>query len=337
MMANERLRRYTTQPVADRATTVSIAHGHLLMTLSVNLRSALLMAVAMAGFTTNDALVKTLQDTVGAGQIMMVRGAIMLVFLAAYIRVARIPMPIRRSLTGAMAIRTAGEILGTVFFLFALFHLPIANVSAVLQALPLAVTLGAALVLKEKVGIRRLSAILVGFGGVLLIIRPGMQGFSVYSLAALATVFFAAARDLATRRLPANIPTLTVSLLTAIAVTATGALMMVFSGGWKQLTAGEFAVLCAAAVFLIIGYQCIIIAMRSGDIHFVAPFRYASLLWAIILGIVMFGEWPDALTVVGAGIIVATGLYTLSRERIVAKRAASANISAASPPPARGT
>ena len=78
-------------------------------------------------------------------------------------------------------------------------------------------------------------------------------------------------------------------------------------------------------------------ALRDGDIHVVAPFRYASLVWAIILGIVLFGEWPDALTLIGAGIIVATGLYTLHREMVVAKRAASANISAASPPPARGT
>ena len=307
------------------------------MSLSVNLRSSLLMAVAMAGFTTNDAMVKMLNGTIGAGQIMMVRGAIMLVFLFAYMRIARVPMPLRRAMTVPLAIRTAGEIIGTVLFLYALFHMPIANVSAILQALPLAVTLGAALFLKEPVGIRRMLAILVGFVGVLLVIRPGLQGFSVYALAALGTVFFAAARDLATRRLPDNLPSLMVSLLTTVAVTATGAVMMVLSGGWKPLTLHGFALLGGSAVFLIIGYQCIILALRAGDIHIVAPFRYASLLWAIILGIALFGEWPDALTLLGAGIIVGTGLYALYRERIVARRVASANISAASPPPARGT
>ena len=307
------------------------------MPLSVNMRSSLLMAAAMAGFTTNDALVKTLGGTAGAGQIMMVRGAIMLAGMLIYVRIARAPMPVRRALTGAMALRAAGEVIGTVLFLFALFHMPIANVSAVLQALPLAVTLGAALVLKEPVGIRRLSAILIGFCGVLLIIRPGMEGFTVYSLAALGTVVFAATRDLATRRLPDGLPTLTVSLLTTVAVTATGATMMMLSGGWKPLQLADFGILCASAVFLIIAYQCVILALRAGDIHIVAPFRYASLLWAIILGVVLFGEWPDALTLAGAGIIVATGLYTLHRELVVARRAASANISAASPPPARGT
>ncbi|MAZ17089.1 MAG: EamA family transporter [Ahrensia sp.] len=307
------------------------------MSLSVNMRSSLLMAAAMAGFTTNDALVKMLGGTVGAGQIMMVRGAIMLAAMLLFVRIARTPMPIRRAMTGAMALRAAGEVIGTVFFLFALFHMPIANVSAVLQALPLAVTLGAALVLKEPVGIRRLSAILIGFGGVVLIIRPGMEGFTVYSLAALATVAFAAMRDLATRRLPTGLPTLTFSLLTTVAVTATGAVMMMFSGGWKPLQLGDLGLLCGSALFLIIAYQCVILALRDGDIHVVAPFRYASLVWAIILGIVLFGEWPDALTLIGAGIIVATGLYTLHREMVVAKRAASANISAASPPPARGT
>lgn len=307
------------------------------MALSVNMRSSLLMAAAMAGFTTNDALVKLLGGTVGAGQIMMVRGAFMLVAMLLYVRIARVPVPLRRAMTGAMALRAAGEVIGTVLFLFALFHIPIANVSAVLQALPLAVTLGAALVLREPVGIRRLSAILIGFSGVLLIIRPGMEGFSVYSLAVVGTVIFAATRDLATRRLPAGLPTLTVSLLTTVAMTATGAIMMMLSGGWTPLQPADFGLLCGSAVFLIIAYQCVILALRAGDIHVVAPFRYASLLWAIILGIVLFGEWPDALTLIGAGVIVATGLYTLHRELVVARRAASANISAASPPPASGT
>jgi len=295
------------------------------------------MAAAMAGFTTNDALVKMLGGTVGAGQIMMVRGAIMLAAMLLYVRLARVPMPVGRAMTGAMALRAAGEVIGTVLFLFALFHMPIANISAVLQALPLAVTLGAALVLREPVGIRRLSAILIGFSGVVLIIRPGMEGFSVYSLAALGTVIFAATRDLATRRLPSGLPTLTVSLLTTVAMTVTGAIMMMFSGGWKPLQLAEFGILCGSAVFLIIAYQCVILALRAGDIHVVAPFRYASLLWAIILGIVLFDEWPDMMTLAGAGIIVATGLYTLHREMVVTKRAGAANISAASPPPARGT
>ncbi|WP_193177482.1 DMT family transporter [Oricola nitratireducens] len=307
------------------------------MTMTANLRASLLMAASMAGFTTNDALVKSLGGAVNAGQIMFVRGAIMMVFLGIFMRLARTPMPVRKALTGAMTLRVTGEILGTVFFLFALFHMPLANVSAVLQALPLAVTLGAALVLRETVGIRRLSAILIGFAGVVIIIRPGLEGFTIYSLSALCTVFFAAMRDLATRRLPHDIPALSVSLLTTIAVSVSGLVMMTFLGGWQPLSFTDIAALGGSAVFLFIGYQCIVLALRGGDIHIVAPFRYASLLWSIILGMTFFGEWPDAFTLTGAAIIVATGLYTLYRERVVSRKATAASISAASPPPARGT
>lgn len=169
------------------------------MAMSTSLRASLLMAASMAGFTFNDALIKSLGGAYGAGQVMLVRGAIMLLFLTVYIRVAGVPVPLKKAMTRAMALRTIGEALGTVLFLYALFHMPFANVSAVLQALPLAVTLGAALFLRERVGIRRLSAIVVGFLGVLLIIRPGMEGFNIYALAVLGTVLFATIRDLATR------------------------------------------------------------------------------------------------------------------------------------------
>ncbi|MFZ2102670.1 MAG: DMT family transporter [Oricola sp.] len=307
------------------------------MALSANLRASIFMAASMAGFTANDALTKSLGGEVNAGQIMLVRGALMFLFLALYMRLAGTHVPLRRSLSGAMALRIAGEVLGTVFFLFALFQMPIANISAILQALPLAVTLGAAIVLRETVGIRRLSAVLIGFIGVVIIIRPGVEGFNIYSLSALVTVVFAATRDLATRKLSHDIPALAVTLLTTAAVSLSGLVMMAFMGGWQPMSLKAVAILGVATVFLFVGYQCLVLAMRSGDIHVVAPFRYTSLLWSIIFGMVFFGEWPDGFTILGSAIIVATGLYTLYRERIVQRRAASANISAVSPPPARGT
>ena len=307
------------------------------MAISTSLRASLLMAASMAGFTFNDALVKSLGGAYGTGQVMLVRGAIMLLFLTVYVRLAGVPVPLRKAMTRAMALRTVAEVLATVFFLYALFHMPIANVSAVLQALPLAVTLGAAIFLREPVGIRRLSAIVAGFLGVLLIIRPGMEGFNIYAVAVLVTVLFAAIRDLATRRLPAGVPSLAFSLLTTIAVSATGAVMMIGGDGWQPMSLSAVVTLAGSAAFLFMGYQCIILAMRIGEIATVAPFRYTGLLWAILLGMVFFGEIPDALTLLGGSIVVASGLYTLYRERVVARRAASANISAASPPPAQGT
>lgn len=307
------------------------------MALTANLRASLLMAAAMAGFTINDALVKSLGGTINPGQVMMVRGVIMAIFLAAWFRIRGTGFPLSRAWSLPMALRILGEVMGTMLFLNALFHMPIANVSAVLQALPLAVTLGAALFLGESVGIRRLSAILIGFFGVLVIVRPGLAGFNAFSLSALGTVFFAAMRDLATRRLPADIPTLAVSLLTTCGVTIAGGILMIPFGGWQPVSPNALAVLAGAAAFLFVGYQCIVIAMRTGeDIHVVAPFRYTSLLWAILLGLVFYGEIPDALTVAGAAIVIATGLYALYRERVSGKRA-TALMSAASAPPARGT
>ena len=170
--------------------------------MNANMRASLLMAASMSGFTLNDALVKSVGDDINVGQVMFVRGLIMIVILSAFIRLARIPMPLNKAGTPLLAFRAAGELLATVFFLSALIAMPLANVTAILQALPLVVTLGAALFLGEPVGIRRFSAVIIGFVGVLIVIRPGMEEFTAYSLLVVLAVIFAAMRDLATRRLP---------------------------------------------------------------------------------------------------------------------------------------
>lgn len=307
------------------------------MALSANMRAALFMTLSMSGFVINDSLVRSLGDTMNPGQIMFLRGTIMAIFLGAFMGVKRAPLHLEKLASLPMALRVLGETVGAVLFLLALNNMPFANVSAILQALPLAVTAGAAIFLRERVGWRRLMAILVGLAGVLLIIRPGGEGFNGYALLVLATVVFAAMRDLATRRLDPSLPTLTVTLATTVAIAVLGFLLAVFLGGFAAADRGELAILAGASVFLFIGYQSLTIAMRTGEIAFVAPFRYTSLLWAIGIGIVAFGEIPDVMMLAGAAIVVTTGIYTLYRERVVARRAASANLSAVSPPPGRGT
>ena len=305
--------------------------------MTANLRASLLMAASMSGFTLNDALVKSLSDEINAGQVMVVRGLIMIAFLSAYIRLARVPMPLRSVGSPLIALRVTGELLATVFFLTALFNMPLANVTAILQALPLVVTLGAALFLGEPVGIRRFVAILIGFAGVLIVLRPGLEGFSVYGLLVVLAVICAATRDLATRRLPGRIPSLLVTMLTTVAVTLFGMLLVQPLGGWAPMNWDILWRLAAASACLFVGYQCVVLAMRDGDIHVVAPFRYTSLLWAILLGVLFFGEFPDGLTMMGASIIVATGIYTLYRERVVSRGAADAARSATTPPSTHGT
>jgi S-adenosylmethionine uptake transporter len=209
---------------------------------------------------------------------------------------------------------------GTVFFLTALFKMPIANLSAILQALPLTVTLAAALFFKEPVGWRRLSAILIGFVGVVMIVQPGTDGFTIYSVFGIGAVVAVTVRDLGSRRLSREIPSGVVALAAATGVTVMAAIAGVGTA-WVMPPAMAMAELAAAAVALMIGYVCAVSAMRTGDIGFVAPFRYVSLLVALVLGWFVFDEWPNALTLAGAMLVVATGLFTLYRERAAARAA----------------
>lgn len=289
------------------------------MALSPNLRGALFMVISMAAFTVNDAIAKFVSDSMNMAQVMLVRGvfASMLVGVIAWQSGALTQL--RHALNSMVMLRVAGDAAGTLTFLLALQHLPLANVSAILQALPLAVAMGAALFLGEGVGWRRWLAISVGFIGVLIVVRPGVEGFSVHSLLVLACVLFCAVRDLATRRIPEAIPSLLVSAVTSTAITILGAALLPTMGGWTPMQPGMVLYLALAAVLVLIGYQFIIMAMRVGDISFIAPFRYTALLWAIALSIVIFGDFPDSAMIMGSAIIVASGLYTLYRERVVGR------------------
>jgi drug/metabolite transporter (DMT)-like permease len=284
--------------------------------LSPNMRGSLLMAAAMAGFTMNDAITKAVSSEMNFGEIMLVRGVVAIALIATLAWHQGAMRPLRTLVMKPVALRVVGEVLGTVTFLAAIVHLPLANTAAIFQALPLAVTLGAALMFGEPVGWRRWLAIMSGFIGVLIIVRPGVEGFNQFSLFALVSVFFCAVRDLATRRIPAQVPSLFITLVTTVTVTIAGAAIIVPLGGWTPPSSRALGLLTLAAVLLLIGYQCVIMALRSGDISAVAPFRYSALLWAMLLGYLVFGDLPDAMMVTGAAIIVLSGLYAFYRERI---------------------
>lgn len=284
------------------------------MALSRNTKGALFMALSMAGFAMNDALIKSVSHDTTVGQIMMVRGAMttVLVFLISWhFKALR---PLRLMARPTVFLRVFFEVAAAIVFLSALGNIPLANISAILQSLPLAVTLGAALFLKEPTGWRRWLAIIVGFGGVLIIIRPGPDGFTTASMLAISCVFLAAGRDLSTKRVPSAIPSLMVTTVTAACITLTGALLVAGSGEWKPLTTTVFTHFAISSVFSLIGYQFVILAMRTGEISFIAPFRYTGLLVSIALGMLFLGEKLDGFTVVGILIVVASGLYTFHRE-----------------------
>ncbi|MGD9476528.1 DMT family transporter [Shinella sp. G-2] len=284
------------------------------MNSSGNARGALFMVIAMAAFTCNDALVKSVTHAMNTGQILFVRGLMTSVLVLAIARSMGALGSWRIVLQPAVALRLSAEILASLAYISALGAMPLANTAAILQSLPLAVTLGAALFLGEQVGWRRWLAIAAGFAGVLIVIRPGPDGFSLAALYVIASVVGAAARDLSTRKIPGDIPSIFISAVTALAITLVGGVLTGPMGGWQPMAPDVLARLAGASVLLLVGYQTIVNAMRAGEISFVAPFRYTSLIWAIAIGFLFFGEVPDLWMTVGVAIIVASGLYTFYRE-----------------------
>ena len=184
------------------------------------------------------------------------------------------------------------------------------------------VTLGAALFLGDPVGWRRWSAILVGMFGVLLVIRPGMESFQILSLLAVLGVLGLSLRDLATRRVPKSTSSFQLSFLAFLALVPASLVFMLGTGtAFVAMTGVQWVFMVSALTFGMVAYYGIVAAMRIGEISFVTPFRYSRLLFAMVVGITVFQERPDMLTYVGATIIVASGIYTVWRERKVKQRA----------------
>lgn len=283
--------------------------------MSPNLLGALMMMGSMAAFTINDTCIKVAGGSLPLFQLVTLRGLLTsaLIFLLAR-RLGSLHFHLSRRDWVLIAVRCGAEVGATVFFLTALMHMPLANLTAVLQVLPLTVTLGAALFFGEAIGWRRMLAILVGFCGMLLIVRPGPEGFSLDAAYALASVVCVTVRDLVTRRMSAQVPTLTVTLASALSVTVFAAFASA-STDWVPVDADLAILIGMASVFVMVGYVFSVRAMRIGDVSFIAPFRYTGLLWALLLGWLVFDHWPTQLTMIGAGIVVATGLFTLYRER----------------------
>jgi len=289
------------------------------MARSDNLTGAMLMMASMAAFTLNDTMMKVMAGQVPLFQLLFLRGVLTTAAVAAVAWwMGALSTRLPRREWGIIALRTLAEIGAAYFFLTALFNMPIANVTAILQALPLTITLAAALFLREPVGWRRLAAIVVGFAGVMLIIRPGAADFNFYSLYTLAAVGFVTLRDLSTRRLSRATPSMFVTLFTS------GAIMAVFglaslTGDWAPMGGRELGLTAGASLMIVGGYLFSVMVMRVGEIGFVAPFRYTGLIWALVLGWAVFGEWPAPLTLLGAAIVAGSGLYTLWRESRLAR------------------
>ena len=280
-----------------------------------NLTGILLMLAAMALFAVEDLFLKWAAADLALGQIIVTCGALGLPVFAAMAHASGRRVLVKDALHPAVLARNIGEMIGTASFVAALAVVPLGTVAAVLQAMPLAVTLGAALVFGEKVGWRRWTAIGVGFLGVLLVVQPGSDGFRPEALLVLVTVAGMALRDLAARAIPRHVTTAQVSAWGLMAVTLLGAGMLGLTGGARLPDGWEALILLGAAVFGTAGYWAVTAASRTGEVAVVAPFRYSRLVFSMGLGVIFLAERPDALTLCGAGLIVGSGLYAFARER----------------------
>ena len=283
--------------------------------MTPNLNGALLMMGSMAAFTFNDTLIKMTEGAVPLSQLLVLRGGLSsLLILGLVIWLGSLKTRISSKDWGLIAIRSASEVAAAYAFITALLNMPLANVTAVLQVLPLTVTLGAAVVFKEQIGWRRMTAILIGFAGMLLIVRPGPDGFNIYAGYALLAVASVTVRDLVTRRLSKDVPSMMVTLAAAVIVTMFAGILSL-GQDWVPVSNKNAGLIVGSSFFILGAYLCSVLAMRVGDISFTAPFRYTGLIWALFLGWVIFGDWPTPLTMLGAAIVVGTGLFTLYRER----------------------
>lgn len=283
---------------------------------SDNLRGTMLMVLSMAAFTCNDAVMKAVTQTLPLYESVALRGMAVLALMvaAALVQGDGLRLTVPRRDVAALVIRTAADIVSTLLYLLALRQMALADLSAIMQALPLAVTLAAALFFRERLGWRRLSAIGVGFLGVLLILRPGTGAFDIWSAVALLSMLLIVVRDIATRYFSRQVGSGTIAFHAALAVMLSG---FVLGAGedWRMPDLPEAALLLLSAGFLTVGYLTAVATMRVGEISFVAPFRYTSLVWAILLGLALFGEWPDGWTWAGSALVVGAGLYAILRER----------------------
>jgi drug/metabolite transporter (DMT)-like permease len=294
------------------------------MTTDANLRSAGWMMLGIAGYVTNDALIKLAAEDLPLFQAIFLRGCwVCLVLIALNIYQGSL-RSLRQHLSKPIALRLVCETLGTICYLSALTRLPLAGLTAVLQVVPLVVVFVAARLLREPVSLQRVSAVLLGFVGVLLVVKPGAASFSGWYFLGFATVVFIVIRELATRRISDSAPTQVVALMTAISITVMG-LSLSFFEGWGPMGTGSTLLLLGAGVFLTVGYVASVATVRIGELSFSAPFRYSVIVFSIILQIVVFGEIPDILTFVGSAIVAGAGLWAFWADQ---PRSASATVGA---------
>ena len=273
------------------------------------------MMMSMACFAVEDTFIKLLSARLPATQILFsigFGGALITLVLAI---VLNVKLANKILLDKHVISRTIADLFGALSFTSAMVLIPMSLLASILQATPLFVTLGAAILLGEKVGWRRWSAIFIGFFGVIIILQPGYGSFQVASLLGLAAVLCLALRDVVTRDMATEIPTLTVTFYACLAMGSAGFIAYPFFGPPIMPTAYEAVILICAAIIGLTGYFLLVLATRKGDVSVIAPFRYSRLLFSLGLASLILGEKLTLPILLGGLLVVSSGIYTFGRER----------------------
>ena len=279
-----------------------------------NRRGIRFMTLAMVSFIFNDAIVKYVSESLPGGQLIVIRGLMACLFTLLVARALGVRIKLTELSERWVMIRAGFEAVGSFFYLYALFNIPLANATAINLSSPLFIALLAMFFYKEKVDAYRWLLIAVGFMGVILVIQPRATNFNAFGLLTLLSTLLYAGRDLLTRKIPAGIPAIVVTLGTCIAVTALAAIVVLFQG-WQAFSAQQFGLLVLASGCLAMGYFFMIQANRQGEFSVVAPFRYTGLIGALILGYWVWGYVPNAMAWMGIALLIAAGMLMLLRER----------------------
>ena len=282
------------------------------------------MTLAMLAFTMEDFFLKKATKVAPLGEILIICGLLGFIFFLGCSFISKQKMIYEEALNPVLLVRSLFEIGGRVFYAIAIALMPITNASAILQATPLVVILGAVIFLNEKVGWRRWSAIIFGFFGVLLVIQPGTEGFNIFSIFAVVGMIGFAGRDLATRMSPTNMSNFQLGSFGFLMVFIAGVLITIFNiltfpskSIWVTISVEDWWIILANGLAGILAYQCLTIAMRNGDVSFVTPFRYVRVLFALFFGIILLGEEPNNLVLCGSLIVVLSGIYIIFRRNKV--------------------
>ena len=280
--------------------------------IPANIRGPLFMIVSTGSYLVNDTMMKLATTGLPPYEVLLLRGAaatlwgVPLLLMLGYAR--QIPLLFERKVLR----RNLFELLAILCYVVALANMQIADSTALGQVTPLLVLVGSSMLFGEKIGATRMALIGLGFVGALMVAQPTMQGISVYALLALGNAGFAAVRDLAGRKVGTDVPGMIVAISAVVVVLAGSGAAHLVSEQWVMPQGRHLLLIAGAGLFLIFGHFFIFMAYRVGPTSAVAPFYYCFTVWAVISGLLVFGQFPNALAVCGILLVMASGLAIVS-------------------------